>query len=310
MFRTSTESIRTESTRASSESRKFQSFDFFDSPKWKESPSRVEMKDVGTNCTVLTRDVGTMCLTSLQRSVATNTTRVRTINSGTSTEPQQRSCSFSLSQIYNSPSHKVATVGTQTHTKVNSLLIVERRNQGVQTDAESSVTESRWRNIFDERPYKRSVATTTDMFRYGSELQPIIENRRLYSKHSQTKDVIVRERVLCKKVGSQTDIEITPKFKDIAVNTTRQKVVDAAIGESKVTQTQDWCDKCRSSKPSTPSNGVVQSVSKIPRPRSVQTDTNSNKKKMLMRQDTYVTIPSAELEKLKELQRQDSRRYA
>lgn len=268
-----------------------------------ESPCK-DVKDVGINCTVLTRDIGTMC-TVQNFSVATNTPQALFTNSSTMTNPEVSTVSFNLNQILEPSNQKVATVGTQTYSKITSLLIVEKRDQNIQTDTE--LFNECKRNLLEDRLFRRSVATLTDHLRY--ELEPIIENRRLYSKHSQTKDVIVRERVLCKKVGSQTDLTKTPKFKDVAVNTVRKNVVSVSSGDSVVTATQDWCEKCTQSKINNTLSSIPQSVSKIPRPKSAQGNTHSNKKKLLMRQDTYVTIPSAELEKLKELQQIELARY-
>lgn len=263
-----------------------------------------DVKDIGINCTVLTRDIGTMC-TVQNLHVATNTPQTFFTNSSTMTDPEVSTVSFNLNQILEPASQKVATVGTQTYSKITSLLIVEKRDQNVQTDTE--LFNEYKRNLLDNRLFRRSVSTLTDNSRY--ELEPIIENRRLYSKHSQTKDVIVRERVLCKKVGSQTDLSTTPKFRDAAVNTVRKNVVSVSSGDSVVTATQDWCEKCRQLKMNNTPSSIQQSVSKIPRPKSAQGNTHSNKKKLLMRQDTYVTIPSAELEKLKELQQIELVRY-
>lgn len=297
MFRTSAESVRAESRTSSSTTDQMRSPDLAESP-------RKNVKDVGINSTVLTRDIGTMYTITLNRSVATNTSQVITFDSSTMTDDKSDSTTFNLNQILESTTQKVATVGTQTYSKITSLLIVEKRDQTVQTDTESS-GECKLRNLFDERLFKRSTATLTDSSRH--ELQPIIENRRLYSKHSQTKDVVVKDRVLCKRVGSQTDL-ITPKCRDTAVNTVRTRLVNAATGDSSVVVASDWCEKCRNSKANNVPSGVTQSVSKIPRPKSAQPSTHSNKKKLLMRQDTYVTIPSPELEKLKELQLREPER--
>ncbi len=238
------------------------------------------------------RDVGTTCTLTSNQSRATNTVQDTKDNS-TITEPQNE-IKFSLNQILREES-KFVNIGTQTTSRFTSLVIIEKRDRGVQTENDTTLKDSKLRSIY-EYAKNRSVATNT-----STEFHPIVESKRMYSKYVQTKDVVVKDRVFMKEAGCQTDIRMQ-KYKDVGVNTVRKKMVDASTDESPMQNT--ICEKCQNMKISTTSSN--QSVSKIPRPKNIQLNTHSNKKKLLMRQDTYVTIPSTELERLKELQLQES----
>lgn len=250
-------------------------------------PSRKFFKDVGVNCTVITRDIGTTHIPKIYQSISTNTD-----DNSKDTPTFSR---FSLQQILQQP--KYTTVSTQTISKITPLEIVEKRDYGIQTEIEKPTSqECKMKTIF-ESPKHRSVATSTELSPSQEFLPHIQDHERMYSKFCQTKDVIVRDRVLLKKVGCQTDFPI-PHYRDVAINTIRQKMVDASAGES--TLRKVTCERCNDTKIN--SNSTPQSVSKIPRPKNIPVNANSNRKKLLMRQDTYVTTPSTELENLKLLQ--------
>lgn len=311
-------------------------------------PSSVRLKDAGIDCSVTTRDFGTIPTPIRTRDIGTGCTPPSTRdvgiacafveydktpsaratkNAGTCTEAPtpavQNDHSLRLDQILKAS--KVSTVGTQTVSKLTSLFIVEKRDRAAQTDENrlSDSLSSRPDNV--SKKYK-SVATSTNV-------EPI-EYKRMYSKYCQTKDVVVKDRVFVKKVACQTDMSMQ-RCKEIGVNTTRRKMVDASTSPSG----DDFkfvCDRCNRiatakttvaspttnaltlssvNSQSTPiaanesAGNVSQSVSKIPRPTSVPNSGSSNRKNLLMRQDTYVTIPSTELEKLKELQLKEEKTF-
>lgn len=253
--------------------------------EFKEVP-RKYFKDIGINCAVITRDIGTGYTPVVNRSVATNT--IKNSKDAETTTEIQNDTKFNLEQILRKS--KFVTTGTQTISKITTLEIIEKRDRGIQTVD----------NLSPKRMYEyfknRSIGSSTDL-PFRNEFEPITENPRSYSKYCQTKDVIIKERVFLKKTGSQTDLTMQ-KYKDTGINTIRKKMVDASCGESIVQEI--ICEKCHNIKTNT-----NQSVSKIPRPRNIPINAHSNKKKLLMRQDTYVTIPSPELEKLKELQKKE-----
>lgn len=248
-------------------------------------------KDVGVNCTVITRDIGTTHIPKIYHSISTNTDENR--------RDSPTFSRFSLQQILQQP--KYTTVSTQTISKITPLEIVEKRDYGVQTEIEKPILlECKLKSIFESSKH-RSVATSTELSPRQECLPPILDHKRMYSKFSQTKDVVVRDRVLLKKVGCQTDFRI-PHYRDVAINTIRQKMVNASVGESTVQKV--LCERCNDSKIN--SSSTPQSVSKIPRPKNIPVNANSNRKKLLMRQDTYVTTPTTELENLKLLQIQET----
>lgn len=256
-------------------------------------PSQKNFKDVGINCVVITRDIGTTHISKTYRSISTNTEE--------KIKETPTFSRFSLQQILQQPKH--TTVSTQTISKITPLEIVEKRDYGIQTEIERpTLQDCQLKNIF-EPPKHRSVATSTELSPQQDILPSIQDYKRMYSKFCQTKDVVVRDRVLLKKAGCQTDFPI-PHYRDVAINTIRQKMVNASVGES--TPQKLICERCHDSKIN--SNSTPQSVSKIPRPKNIPVNVNSNRKKLLMRQDTYVTTPSAELENLKLLQEQESSR--
>lgn len=268
-------------------------------------PKKPQLKETGINCSVITRDVGTNYSHLHYVNVATNTSLLTT-DSQTMTDvslPEQKEIKrkFSLTQIFNDDlqKSKSTSVGTQTISKITALEIIEKRDRAIQTEAEIR-SECTLKNIFDTKMKRnRSVATTTIDLPHSNQsssmnqLQTDLLNlKRTYSKYCQTKDVIVKENVLCTKRGCQTDQIPTPRTKETGVNTVRKKLVDASVNVSM--NAPVICEKCQTTNLSNmTSKDSPLSVSKIPRPKSIPISDHTNKKK-LMRQDTYVKIPADE----------------
>ncbi|XP_065218197.1 uncharacterized protein Kank isoform X2 [Planococcus citri] len=263
------------------------------------SPKKPQFKETGINCSVITRDVGTNYSLFNHVNVATNTS-LDTTDSQTMTElssPEQPRRKFSLTQIFNdAKKSNFTSVGTQTFNKITLLEIIEKRDTGIQTEPDTR-TECTLKNIFDGK-YKRnrSVATSTQDLPNSTphssgltQLQTdLINLKRTYSKYCQTKDVIVKENVLCTKRGCQTDQIPVPRTKESGVNTIKKKLVDASTETS--FSTPVLCEKCQTSNLSNLGKDSPLSVSKIPRPKSIPIAPHNRKK--LMRQDTYVKIPA------------------
>lgn len=260
-------------------------------------PKKPQFKETGINCSVITRDVGTNYSLFNHVNVATNTS-LNTTDSQTMTEvssPEQPRRKFSLTQIFNdSKKSNFTSIGTQTLSKITPLEIIEKRDTGIQTEPDTR-TECTLKNIFDGKQKRnRSVATSTQDLPnpYSSSLTQLqtdlLNLKRTYSKYCQTKDVIVKENVLCTKRGCQTDQIPVPRTKETGVNTIKKKLVDASTEAS--LDTPIICEKCQTTNLSNMSKDSPLSVSKIPRPKSIPIAPHNRKK--LMRQDTYVKLPA------------------
>lgn len=262
-------------------------------------PKKPQLKETGINCTVITRDVGTNYSHLNYVNTATNTS-LMTKDSHTMTDdsppPRQTRRKLSLTQIFNDDlKSKFISVGTQTISKITPLQIIEKRDTAIQTETETR-TDCTLKNIFDlKHKRNRSVATSTqDLPQSNSinQLQTDLLNlKRTYSKYCQTKDVIVKDHVLCTKRACQTDQIPAPRMKETGVNTVPKKLIDASVNVS--LNTPVICEKCQTTNLSNLANkDSPLSVSKIPRPKGIPSSVGETNKKKLMRQDTYVKIPA------------------